>query len=149
MPIAIRGTFKTPTIRNVELTGPFNHNGGRLHLEDVMKFYARGSDFNLQNGFDLDQGVNGIPPLQDAARGGVPALVAFMKSLTDDRVRFKSGPFDHPEIFIPNGFIRASGDELVEMNLRVPPVGRFGVWSKFWGTIDGTEVRPAHELISP
>jgi hypothetical protein len=31
------------------------------------------------------------------------ALVAFLKSLTDDRVRFEKAPFDHPQLFVPNG----------------------------------------------
>jgi len=30
-------------------------------------------------------------------------MVAFMVALTDERVRNESAPFDHPEIFIPNG----------------------------------------------
>ena len=30
-------------------------------------------------------------------------LVAFLKSLTDDRVRYDKAPFDHPQLFIPNG----------------------------------------------
>src|SRR6266550_2841095 len=30
-------------------------------------------------------------------------VVAFLKTLTDDRVRFESAPFDHPQLFIPNG----------------------------------------------
>ncbi len=146
-PVAVDGTFKTPTLRNVELTGPYGHNGGRLHLEDVMKFYARGSDFNLENGSDLDQGVSGIPPLRDPALGGVPVLVEFLKSLTDDRVRYQSEQFDHPELFLPNGFIRAEGDELVESQLRLAPVGRFGVYSQFWGTQDGKEFRSVAELV--
>ncbi len=147
MPFAINGTFKTPGLRNVELTGPYNHNGGRLNLEDVMNFYALGSDFNLENGSDLDQGVSGIPPLRDPSLGGVPALVEFLKSLTDDRVRYQSGPFDHPELILPNGFIRADGDELIENNLVVPAVGRFGIWAKFWGTLEGKEFLPASELV--
>ena len=32
LPVAIDGTFKTPGLRNVELTGPFMHNGGMLYL---------------------------------------------------------------------------------------------------------------------
>ncbi len=146
-PVAVRGTFKTPTLRNVELTGPYNHNGGRLHLEDVMNFYARGSDFNLENGADLDQGVSGIAPLRDPSLGGIPVLIEFLKSLTDDRVRFQSEQFDHPELFLPNGFVRASGSDLVENTLRLPAVGRYGVYSKFWGTLDGKEFRPADELV--
>ena len=31
------------------------------------------------------------------------ALVAFMKSLSDDRVRFERAPFDHPELCVPVG----------------------------------------------
>ena len=31
------------------------------------------------------------------------ALVAFLKSLTDERVRYEQAPFDHPQIFVPNG----------------------------------------------
>src|SRR6266704_2433643 len=31
------------------------------------------------------------------------ALVAFLKSLTDDRVRFERAPFDHPELCVPIG----------------------------------------------
>ena len=30
-------------------------------------------------------------------------LVAFLKSLTDDRVRYEKAPFDHPALKIPNG----------------------------------------------
>jgi hypothetical protein len=29
--------------------------------------------------------------------------VAFLKSLTDDRVRFERAPFDHPELCVPVG----------------------------------------------
>ncbi len=148
MPIAVDGTFKTPTLRNVELTGPYNHNGGRLHLEDVVKFYARGSDFNLENGSNLDQGVSGIPPLRDPSLGGVPVLVEFMKSLTDDRVRYQSEQFDHPELILPNGFVSADDDVLNENTLVLPAVGRYGVWANFWGTIDGKEFLPADHLIA-
>jgi hypothetical protein len=30
-------------------------------------------------------------------------LLAFLKSLTDDRVRWEKAPFDHPSLQIPNG----------------------------------------------
>ncbi len=35
-------------------------------------------------------------------------LIAFLKTLTDNRVRYEQAPFDHPEIKIPEGHI---GDE--------------------------------------
>ena len=31
------------------------------------------------------------------------AIVAFLKSLTDERVRTDRAPFDHPELIVPNG----------------------------------------------
>jgi hypothetical protein len=30
-------------------------------------------------------------------------LVSFLKTLTDDRVRYEQAPFDHPEVKIPHG----------------------------------------------
>ncbi len=34
--------FKTPTIRNIELTGPYMHNGIYTTLEEVVEFYHKG-----------------------------------------------------------------------------------------------------------
>ena len=34
------GAFKVPTLRNVEKTGPYMHNGVFANLRDVVKFYA-------------------------------------------------------------------------------------------------------------
>ena len=34
--------FKTPTLRNVELTGPYMHNGVFRTLEEVIDFYDAG-----------------------------------------------------------------------------------------------------------
>ena len=31
------------------------------------------------------------------------ALVAFLKSLADDRVRYQKAPFDHPQLWVTNG----------------------------------------------
>jgi hypothetical protein len=44
------GNFKAPQLRNVELTGPYFHNGGKLTLRQVVDFYARGGDFPATNG---------------------------------------------------------------------------------------------------
>ncbi len=147
MPIAVEGTFKTPSLRNVELTGPYNHNGGRMHLEDVMKFYARGSDFNLENGPDLDQGASGIPPLRDPTLGGVPVLVEFLKSMTDTRVAYQEQQFDHPELFLPDGYYRHSGNEIIHRTIKLPAVGRYGVWAPHWGTREGKPFLPADSML--
>jgi len=36
------GMFKTPTVRNVELTAPYMHNGVYKTLEEVVDFYNKG-----------------------------------------------------------------------------------------------------------
>jgi hypothetical protein len=93
---AVQGHFKTATLRNVELTGPYFHNGGQATLEQVIDSYARGGDFA---GANLGRGIR-ARALNTADR---QALVAFLNSLTDDRVRYERAPFDHPEICVPTG----------------------------------------------
>lgn len=39
--------FKTPTLRNIALTGPYMHNGAFQKLEDVIDFYDRGGGAGL------------------------------------------------------------------------------------------------------
>ena len=39
------GAFKVPGLRNVELTGPYFHNGGQATLGQVVEFYDRQADF--------------------------------------------------------------------------------------------------------
>jgi cytochrome c peroxidase len=41
-----RGAFKTPTLRDVALRGPYMHDGSLLTLEDVVEFYDRGGNKN-------------------------------------------------------------------------------------------------------
>lgn len=84
------GAFKAPGLRNVELTAPYFHNGGQATLEQVVDFYNRGGDFG------------GLPVL-NLTPEEKQALVAFLKGLTDERVRNQRAPFDHPQLFIPNG----------------------------------------------
>ena len=106
---AIDGSFKVPSLRNVELTGPYFHNGGQATLEQVIDFYNRGGD------------AAGTDPLNTTGFAANPTnrapsifplklnptekanLVAFLKALTDDRVRWEKAPFDHPSINVPNG----------------------------------------------
>jgi len=94
--------FKIPTLRNVELTGPYMHNGSMATLEEVVEFYARGGNFqgrSKQFGTVFPQAEL---QLDATARAD---LVNFMKSLTDDRVRYERAPFDHPELTIPHGHV--------------------------------------------
>ncbi|MFW9261411.1 cytochrome-c peroxidase [Nostoc sp. CALU 546] len=114
------GAFKAPGLRNVELTAPYFHNGGHATLEQVIDFYNRGGDFGL------------LPPL-NLSPEEKQQLVAFLKGMTDERVRYDKAPFDHPQLFIPNGhpggptYVNDDGtgkatDDLLE----IPAVGKNG-----------------------
>ncbi|HYO55414.1 cytochrome-c peroxidase [Archangium sp.] len=38
----LEGAFKTPSLRNIELTAPYMHTGDYPRIEDVVEFYVRG-----------------------------------------------------------------------------------------------------------
>ncbi|MEP7309474.1 MAG: cytochrome c peroxidase [Acidobacteriota bacterium] len=92
------GAFKSPGLRNVELTGPYFHTGGAATLEQVLEFYARNGD--VPGGGNLGPGMGNIR-LNQQERG---QIVEFLKALTDDRVRFERAPFDHPSLCVPVGY---------------------------------------------
>jgi cytochrome c peroxidase len=73
-------SFKTPGIRNVELTAPYMHNGVFNNLEEVVDFYNKGGGKVL--GIDLDNQTLPFDKLQLSAREKKD-IVLFMKSLTD------------------------------------------------------------------
>ncbi|MGH8477694.1 MAG: hypothetical protein ACRER2_18340 [Methylococcales bacterium] len=95
--VAVDGAFKTPSLRNSELTGPYFHNGGTATLRQVVQFYNRGGNFCRFNSNDLDTAIHpvGLNARQENQ------LVRFLVSLTDKRVKFQRAPFDHPGIRIP------------------------------------------------
>jgi cytochrome c peroxidase len=99
---AVDGAFKTPGLRNVELTAPYFHNGGALTLDEVVQTFNRGGNFPMANIDNLHPAIKPSDLLQFTTDRD-QALVAFLKALTDDRVRNESAPFDHPELFVPNG----------------------------------------------
>lgn len=96
----MEGAFKIPGLRNIELTGPYMHNGGMANLEQVVEFYARGGNFDTPG---KDFGFVGGSGAMIASAQARADLIAFLKTLTDDRVRYEKAPFDHPEIKIPHG----------------------------------------------
>ncbi len=97
--IAVNGSFKAPSLRNIALTAPYFHNGGQLTLRNVVDFYNRGGDFHDQNIANLDPDIENLG-LTDPEKDD---LVAFLQALTDDRTKFEKAPFDHPELILPNG----------------------------------------------
>ena len=96
----VKASFKIPSLRNVELTGPYMHNGGMATLEQVVEFYTRGGNFTN----DAKQ-VTRVFPLQNLqfSEKNRYDLIEFLKTLTDDRVRYEKAPFDHPEILVLQG----------------------------------------------
>lgn len=123
------GAFKTPGLRNVELTAPYFHNGGQLTLSQVVDFYNRGGDFHQQNIDNLDPDIQSLG-LTDAEK---QALVDFLKSLTDERVRYQKAPFDHPQLLVSNGhqgndkYVIDDGTGKAKLEcLEIPAVGRNG-----------------------
>ncbi|MCX7084409.1 MAG: hypothetical protein NTY69_02620 [Methylococcales bacterium] len=186
---AIDGAFKTSTLRNVELTGPYFHNGGQATLEQVIQFYNRGGDrkdlfpidpncggaqftFDLygnyvvsadpatglidNSGFLSGYGVaSNIAPDMAGTKellvsvcnpwqvpqeslglssSDVDDLVAFLKTLTDDRIRWEKAPFDHPSLTIPNGHVgdenKVKSNPATEQTLLVPAIGAAGRQAK-------------------
>lgn len=75
-----RFSFKTPTIRNIEKTAPYMHNGVYTNLEDVLKFYELGGG----NGIRMQLEFQTLPfdnlKLTDKEKKDI---ILFMKTLTD------------------------------------------------------------------
>jgi cytochrome c peroxidase len=68
-----RGSFKTPTLREIARTAPYMHDGSLATLEDVVEFYDRGGRPNRHQ-------FPGIGPLRLSAEEK-QALVRFLESL--------------------------------------------------------------------
>jgi cytochrome c peroxidase len=72
------GLFKSPSLRNVEFTGPYMHDGRFKTLEDVIEHYSRGVkqhpnvDPRVRRGFNFDSNQKA-------------SLVAFLKTLSDQK----------------------------------------------------------------
>src|SRR5262249_49763688 len=69
--------FKTPTLRNVLVTGPYFHDGSQETVWDVMDHYIKGD--GVQNPY-LDEDIQPLA-LQES---DIDDLVAFLASLTSD-----------------------------------------------------------------
>ena len=142
---AVDGAFKTPILRNVGLNPPYFHNGGQPTLKDVVRFYNRGGDrrgslekdtsgMPNTNPFGQSADSNLHPDIGDVtntarnnALGMTEAemddLVAFLLSLTDERVACHAGVFDHPELPISMGHIETavSNSQLARDVVRILP----------------------------
>ncbi|MEL6863043.1 MAG: cytochrome c peroxidase [Bacteroidota bacterium] len=73
-------SFRTPTVRNIELTAPYMHNGVYEALEEVMDFYNKGGGAGM--GIDVPYQTLPDSPL-NLTDQEQQDIIAFMKSLTD------------------------------------------------------------------
>jgi cytochrome c peroxidase len=74
------GKFRVPSLRNIEITGPYMHDGRFYSLKEVLQHYSSG----MQNHANLD------PVLKQSGKPGIAftaveqrQVIAFLKTLTD------------------------------------------------------------------
>jgi cytochrome c peroxidase len=86
---ADRGKFKAPSLRNVEVTAPYMHDGSMATLEEVIELHSRGGRLIEEGEYAGDGSQN--PNISDlvSAKSFTEQeksdLVAFLKALTDER----------------------------------------------------------------
>jgi cytochrome c peroxidase len=128
----VQGAFKIPSLRNVALTAPYFHNGEARTLHEAVELYSRGGNVHPVQAMDgTPIEPLGVPSLTPDE---VDAIVAFLESLTDERVLYRRAPFDHPQLFVPNGHpgsssgvMDANGDGLADDSMvNIPAVGAEG-----------------------
>ena len=90
-----QGRFKTGTLRNIALTAPYMHDGRFNTLEQVVEHYNSGVK-NHPNLANRLKDANGNPIVLNFTAAQKAALVAFMKTLTDNTIATEprwSNPF--------------------------------------------------------
>lgn len=75
---SMKGAFKTPTLRDIELTAPYFRDGSAATLRDVVEHYARGGDDRSNLSADMKK--------LDLTERDKSDLVAFLKALTGKHV---------------------------------------------------------------
>ena len=74
--------FKVPSLRNIELTAPYMHDGRFGSLKSVLNFYATGvrETQNLDPILKKEDGTTGISLNEQEKEN----IIAFLKTLTDE-----------------------------------------------------------------
>jgi cytochrome c peroxidase len=119
------GEFRTPSLRNVGLRGPYFHDGHLATLEEVVEFYNRGGDFDAPNvDHNLIRPLN-LSPAQKSD------LLAFLRgALTDPRVAAGAAPFDSPMLYSESTRVpqvlgsgtQGSGGNVPQVSANEPPL---------------------------
>ncbi len=100
--LAFWGAFRTPSLRNVELTAPYMHNGRLSSLQEVVEFYDRAGDIPRHRDYNPDKHPEIVD--LDMTIDDKLALQFFLMCLTDEAVRNHQAPFDHPSLNIVDGY---------------------------------------------
>lgn len=79
------GDFKVASLKNIELTSPYMHDGRFTTLEQVVEHYNSGIEDNPNLSPQL-RAVNGAPRRLNLSNDQKAALVAFLKTLTDTQL---------------------------------------------------------------
>lgn len=77
---SLQHSFKTPTLRNIQKTAPYMHNGGYKTLKEVMNFYNKGGGKAF--GFKVENQTLSDAPLQLTDKE-IDDIIEFMKALND------------------------------------------------------------------
>ena len=132
MPIATgnpadRGKFKTTSLRNAAVRGPYFHNGRTNTLHDVVLFYERGGDF-----FDNIDPLMTPFTLSTQERDDLVDFLA--NGLLDPRVPLEQAPFDRPTLhsevapnpeFVGVGSQGSGGATPLMISSTPPMIGRY------------------------
>jgi cytochrome c peroxidase len=73
-----RGKFKTPSLRNIEVTAPYMHDGRFSTLQEVLNHYNSGFIVN-----ELTDPNLAILSKNRMTQQEMDAIIAFLKTLTD------------------------------------------------------------------
>lgn len=93
---AFDGIFKVPFLRNIEITGPYMHDGRFATLEAVIDHYNSGIQPHVNLSQDLIDPDTNEPKRMNFSTEDKAAIIAFLKTVTDDRLPFEerlSDPF--------------------------------------------------------
>jgi cytochrome c peroxidase len=114
-----RGRFKTSTLRNIELTAPYMHDGRFQTLEQVVEHYNSGIQAHQTLSNALKDGA-GNPIRLNLTATQKSNMVAFLKTLTDNTVATEakwSNPFPSSPVPIElTTFSAKPSDAEIELN---------------------------------
>lgn len=77
--------FKTPGLRNIEMTAPYGHNGCFSDLKSIMTFYNQGGGVGY--GFDIENQTLSAEKL-NLSSTEIKDIIAFLTSLTDKEIGY-------------------------------------------------------------